>query len=79
MRSGAAAQAGLPAPAARRLVGMSEALRSSQVPGRIARVIASHVDRAKRGLQPLAESNFKNSLGRLADHIAASASGILAR
>jgi geranylgeranyl pyrophosphate synthase len=70
---------GRAAPAARRLVGMSEALRSSQVPVRIARVIASHVDRAKRGLQPLAESDFKNSLGRLADHIAASASGILAR
>jgi geranylgeranyl pyrophosphate synthase len=74
-----ASQAGLSAPTARRLVGMSEALRSSQVPVRIARVIASHVDRAKRGLQPLAESNFKTSLGRLADHIAASASGILAR
>ena len=63
----------------RRLVGMSEALLSSPVPARIARVIASHVDRAKQKLQPLAESNFKNSLGRLADHIAASASGILAR
>ena len=72
-------QARLPALGTRRLVGMSEAFLSSQVPVRIARVIASHVDRAKQELQPLAESNFKDSLGRLADHIAASASGILAR
>jgi heptaprenyl diphosphate synthase len=46
---------------------------------RLARVVASHVDRAKQELQPLAESSFKDSLGRLADHIAAWASGILAR
>jgi len=72
-------QASLPTLGARRLVRMSEALLSSQVPVRIASLIASHVDRAKQKLQPLAESNFKNSLGRLADHIAASASGILAR
>ncbi len=71
--------AGLPTLGARRLVGMSEALLSSQVPVRMARVIASHVDRAKQSLQPLTESNFKDSLGRLADHIAASASGLLAR
>ncbi len=58
---------------------MSEALLSSQVPVRIARVIVSHVNRAKQELEPLAESNFKDSLGQLADHIAASASGILAR
>jgi hypothetical protein len=70
---------GVPTPGARRLVGMSEALLSSQVPVRMARVIASHVDRAKQSLQPLAESNFKDSLGRLADHIAASAYGLLAR
>ncbi|MCL5279934.1 MAG: polyprenyl synthetase family protein [Planctomycetes bacterium] len=63
----------------RRLVGMSKTLLSSPVPVRIARVIAAHVDRAKQQLQPLAESNFKDSLGWLADHIAASASGILAR
>jgi geranylgeranyl pyrophosphate synthase len=72
-------QAGLPAVGTRRLVRMSEALLSPPVPMRIAKVIASHVDRAKQGLRPLAESNFKDSLGRLADHIAASASGILAR
>ena len=80
------AQTGLPALGGRRLarsaaarrVGMSAALLSSHVPARIARVIASHVDRAKQELQPLAESNFKDSLGRLADHIGASASGILA-
>jgi heptaprenyl diphosphate synthase len=72
-------QAGLPGIGARRLVGMSEALLSSQAPVRIARVIASHVGRAKQELQPLTESNFKDSLGRLADHIAGSASGILAR
>lgn len=71
--------ASLPTVGARRLVRMSEALLSSQVPVRIARVIASHVDRAKQELQPLAESHFKDSLGQLADHIAASASGILAR
>jgi len=74
-----ASQASLPTMGTRRLVGMSEALLSSQVPVRIARVIASHVDRAKQELQPLAQSSFKDSLGRLADHIAASASGILAR
>ncbi len=73
------APAGVPTMGARRLVGMSEALLSSPVPVRIARVIASHVDRAKQELQPLAESKFKDSLGQLADHIAASASGILAR
>jgi len=71
-------QAGLPALGPRRLVRVSEALLSSPVPVRIARVIASHVDRAKQELRPLAESSFKDSLGRLADHIAASASGILA-
>ncbi len=68
-----------PAVGTRRLVRMSEALLSSPVPARIARVIASHVDRAKQELQPLAQSEFKDCLGRLADHIAASASGILAR
>jgi geranylgeranyl pyrophosphate synthase len=52
---------------------------SSPVPGRITRVIASHVARAKRGLEPLAASNYRDSLGQLADHIAAWASGILAR
>jgi geranylgeranyl pyrophosphate synthase len=72
-------QAGLPTTGARRLVGMSEALLSSQVPVRIARVIASHVDRAKQELQPLAESSFKDNLGRLAEHIAGSASALLAR
>jgi geranylgeranyl pyrophosphate synthase len=72
-------QTSLSAPGARRLVCVSETLLSSHVPARIARVIASHVDRAKQQLQPLAESNFKDSLGQLADHIASSASGILAR
>ena len=63
----------------RKLVRMSEALLSSPVPIRIARVVASHVDRAKQGLQSLAESNYRDSLGQLADHVAAWASGILAR
>jgi geranylgeranyl pyrophosphate synthase len=78
---------GLATVGARRLVGMTDPthsgaagmLLSSPVPARIARVIASHIDRAKQRLQPLTESNFKDSLGQLADHIAASASGILAR
>ena len=70
-------QASGPTMGVRRLLRMSEALRSSQVPARIARVIASHVDRAKQELQPLADSSFKDSLGRLADHVAASGSGIL--
>ncbi len=73
------AQARVPMTGARRLVGLSEALLSSPVPARIARVIASHVNRAKQELQPLAESEFKDSLGRLADRITASASALLAR
>ena len=78
-RGKGSSQGGLPTLGPRRLVGMGETLLSSSASERIARVIASHVDRAKQELQPLAESKFKDSLGQLAEHIAASASGILAR
>jgi len=60
-----------------RLAGVSETLLSSRASERIARVIASQVDRARHEIQPLPESKFKESLGRLADQIAAAAAGLL--
>ncbi len=55
------------------------AFRSSSAPGRIARLIASHISRARQQLESLVDSEFKVSLQQLADHIAISISDVLAR
>jgi geranylgeranyl pyrophosphate synthase len=46
---------------------------------RILRLIASHVSRAKGQLQRVADSDFRQSLCRLADHLATTATEILTR
>jgi geranylgeranyl pyrophosphate synthase len=63
----------------RELARIGDAFRASQAPVRIRRLIRSHIARAERQLQPIAESNFKDSLCRLADHIAVSVSDLLDR
>jgi geranylgeranyl pyrophosphate synthase len=55
------------------------AFHSSPAPARMARLIASHVNRARQALQSIADSDFKDSLRHLADEVAVSASRILAR
>ena len=62
----------------RGLAGVCEAFQASAAPARIARLIASYVDRAKQALRPLADSEGKDRLFQLADNLAASASCILA-
>ena len=64
---------------ARELARIGDAFRASQAPVRIRQLIASHIARAKRRLQSIVESDFRNSLCRLADHIAVSASDLLDR
>jgi geranylgeranyl pyrophosphate synthase len=60
------------------LARVGEAFRSSPAPGRIAELVESCVERARRELRPIVDSDFKRSLHLLADHMAASVSGILA-
>lgn len=61
------------------LARISEAFHSSHAPARIAELIASHVNRAKQVLQPIVDSDFKDSLRHLADDVAVSTSRILVR
>jgi geranylgeranyl pyrophosphate synthase len=63
----------------RELARISTAFHSSRAPVRIVELIASHVHRAKQALQPLAASDFRDSLHRLADDVAVCASRLLAR
>jgi heptaprenyl diphosphate synthase len=63
----------------RELARIGQAFRSSPAPARVVQLVDSHVGRAKLKLQALADSVFKDSLRQLADHIAVSASCILAR
>lgn len=63
----------------RELARIGDAFRASQAPVRIRQLIGSHVSRAKQELQPIAESDFRDSLCRLADHIAVSVSDLLER
>jgi geranylgeranyl pyrophosphate synthase len=68
-----------PALGQRELARLGQAFRASPAPARIVRLIKSHIGRAKRALQVVADSVFKDGLGQLADHIAESASRILVR
>lgn len=63
----------------RELAHIGQAFRSSQAPEKVAQLVESHVSLAKQALESIADSDFKDSLRQLADHIAASASYILAR
>jgi geranylgeranyl pyrophosphate synthase len=54
------------------------AFHSSPAPARIAKLIVSHVERAKQAIQFVVGSDFKDSLYELADDVAVSASRILA-
>lgn len=63
----------------RDLVRLGRAFHSSSAPGKIARLIASHISRARQQLESLVDSEFKVSLQQLADHIAISISDVLAR
>jgi len=63
----------------RELVRLSKAFHSSSAPGKIAQLITSHIGQAGQQLESIADSEFKVSLQRLADHIAASISDVLAR
>lgn len=60
------------------LAGVCLAFHASAAPARIAQQIASYVDHAQQALRPLADSEGKNCLLRLADHLAVSASRVLA-
>jgi heptaprenyl diphosphate synthase len=62
----------------RELARIGEAFHSSPAPARIARLIVSYVDRAKRAIRSVVDSDFKDSLHQLADDVAVSASRILA-
>jgi len=53
--------------------------RSSEASVRTEQQVRSHVDRARQALEPLAASDFRRSLGLLADFIGESVSEILAR
>jgi geranylgeranyl pyrophosphate synthase len=61
------------------LARIGEAFHSSPAPARIAALIASQVGRAKQALQPIVNSEYRDSLYQMADDIAVSASCILAR
>jgi octaprenyl-diphosphate synthase len=61
------------------LARISEAFHSSHAPARIAKLIASHVNRAQQALRSIFDSAFKDSLRHLADDVAVSASRILVR
>ncbi len=68
-----------PAAGGRELARIGDAFRASQAPVRIRQLVGSHVARAKWELQSVAESDFRDSLCRLADHIAVSVSDLLER
>jgi len=53
--------------------------RSSEASVRTEQQVRSHTDRARQALEPLAASDFRRSLGLLADFIGESVSEILAR
>jgi len=59
------------------LARISQLFRSSQAPAKVAQWIDSHVSRAKQELMFIADSDFRDSLHQLADHIAESTSCIL--
>jgi heptaprenyl diphosphate synthase len=61
----------------RELAGIREAFRSSAAPARTAKLITSYVEQAKRALRPLADSEGRECLFELADHMVASASRVL--
>jgi len=61
------------------LARLGEAFHASPAPRKIAQLVASHISRAKRQLQSIADSQFKASLHQLADRIAAGACDVLAR
>jgi heptaprenyl diphosphate synthase len=63
----------------RELARLSDAFRASPAPKKIARLVASHISQAGQRLESVADSEYKVSLRRLADHIAASVSDVLAR
>ncbi len=71
--------AGRPALDQQELARLGQAFRASPAPAKIVHVIESHIGRAKRALHAVADSVFKDGLHQLADHIAGSASCILAR
>jgi heptaprenyl diphosphate synthase len=76
---GGAPDTSRPALDQRELARLGQAFRASPAPAKIVRLIESHIGRAKRALQVVADSVFKDGLRQLADHIAGSASCILAR
>jgi len=61
------------------LARLGEIFQSSPAPVKIAQLIGSHLEQADRQLGPLVDSEFKESLRQLANHLTASLSGILAR
>lgn len=68
-----------PAAGGRELARIGDAFRASQAPVRIGQLIGSQVNRAKRELRSIVESDFKDGLCQLADHIAVSVSDLLVR
>ncbi|OHB65422.1 MAG: hypothetical protein A2Y77_08845 [Planctomycetes bacterium RBG_13_62_9] len=75
---------GLPPQGRRAMVGralarVGEAFYSSRAHERIAELIASDVGRARQALESITDSDFKVSLHRLAEYIAASTSRVLSR
>ena len=64
---------------ARGLAHLSNSFRASPAPAQVAAVITAHLDQARQALRALADSDFKNDLRQLADHLAVTAADILAR
>ncbi len=63
----------------RPLARLHAAFRASQAPVRIGELAESHLSRAAQELQSVGDSDFRNSLQQLADHITMSVADILAR